>query len=173
MKTWFKNLTVVACMLTASNAIAGVAIQDTIPYENPDRVDSRITAECKSLGENFSTSIDKYGKEFGVEVTRSAGDISKNEVYANIRIVSALSIGNAFTGHRKSVTVETILYKNGAVLGKKMMTRDSGGGAFAGFKSSCDVLDRTVNTLGSDVVKWLKSINLVSGATTPKETPEQ
>lgn len=103
---------------------------------------------------------------------RSVDAVDENEAYANIQIVSAISIGNAFTGHRKSVSVEAVLYKNGAVLGKKLLTRDSGGGAFAGFKSSCDVLDRTVNTLGSDVVKWLKSVNFLAGANAPKETPE-
>lgn len=171
MYTDFKKWVMAAGCLVAGQALAGIAIQESIPYENPDRIDSRITAECKNLGENFSAAIDKYGKEYGLDVVRSAGDISKNEAYANVRIVSAISIGNAFTGHRKSVSVEAIFYKNGAELGKKLLTRDSGGGAFAGFKSSCDVLDRTVNTLGSDVVKWLKSVSLLSGATAPKETP--
>ena len=38
-------------------------------------------------------------------------------------------------------------------------TRNAAGGFLGGFKGSCAVLEHTVNTLGSDVVKWLKTPN--------------
>ena len=40
--------------------------------------------------------------------------------------------------------------------------RNSSGGMGAGFKGSCDVLERSVNAIGKDVAAWLQ--NAVDGA---------
>lgn len=54
------------------------------------------------------------------------------------------------------------LYQDGQKVATVMARRVSRGGAFAGFKGSCAVLDRTVNAIGEDLAKWLA--NPVDGA---------
>ena len=73
-----------------------------------------------------------------------------------VEITSAYSAGNAFIGHRKSTAIRGELYDNGTLLASFTGSRVSGGGAWAGFKGSCSVLGRTVETLGQDIVAWLK-----------------
>ncbi|MEM0514100.1 hypothetical protein WCN91_01365 [Pseudoalteromonas sp. YIC-827] len=64
-----------------------------------------------------------------------------------------VSGGNAFIGHRKSASVSAKLMIDGKVVDSTSKTRNSAGG----FKGSCSVLAHTVNTLGSDIAKWVKS----------------
>ena len=71
-----------------------------------------------------------------------------------LTLTNATSIGNAFMGHRKSVTIEAILYEDGVEIDHYRGSRDSGGGFGAGFKGSCSVLGRCVKTLGKDVANW-------------------
>ena len=77
----------------------------------------------------------------------------------DLAIVQAFSGGNAFIGHRKSVTVSATLIVDGEEIDSTIKMRNSGGGFFGGFKGSCDVLAHTVNTLGSDVSEWLSQVD--------------
>ena len=61
--------------------------------------------------------------------------------------------------HAKSVAIRADLYKEGKLLGNYTPSRNSGGGVFGAYTSSCGVLERTVNTLGSDVAKWMKGVS--------------
>ena len=76
--------------------------------------------------------------------------------YLQLRIESAMSQGNAFTGHHKQVTTSAHLYQNGKEVGQTTLSRDSMGGAFGGYKSSCSVLRRCTSTLGKDIAAWVK-----------------
>ena len=69
----------------------------------------------------------------------------------------ALSGGNAFVGHHKSVSILATLYKDGHAIDSYTTTRSSQGGLLAGFKGSCSVLYRCVDTLGSDISRWVNS----------------
>jgi hypothetical protein len=40
---------------------------------------------------------------------------------------------------------------------KKTFTRNSSGGMFGAYKSSCAVLNRTSKVLGSDIAQWIVS----------------
>jgi hypothetical protein len=74
-----------------------------------------------------------------------------------LMISNALSSGNAFMGHHKSVSIIAELYKDGKLIDTYSTTRNSGGGIGAGFKNSCAVLERCVTTLGKDVAQWVKT----------------
>lgn len=136
---------------------ANVDLAEVAPYYDETMIPSNIKQECVNLGRTLSESTQRYGSEYGVKFLR------KNAVAPSgapqvlvLRIVSAVSSGNAFIAHNKQVSVRTDLYKNGKLLGSDTMARSSMGGFGAGFKSSCSVLGRTVNTLGSDVALWVK-----------------
>jgi len=77
--------------------------------------------------------------------------------FLQLRIESAVSAGNAFMGHHKEVTTSAHLFQNGKEVAQTTLKRDSMGGAFGGYMSSCAVLHRCTNTLGKDVADWVKS----------------
>ena len=73
-----------------------------------------------------------------------------------VEITNAISGGNAFIGHRKSMTATAELFENGQSVDTATFTRNSGGGFGAGYKSSCSVLGRCTKALGNDFANWLK-----------------
>lgn len=77
--------------------------------------------------------------------------------FLQLRIESAMSAGNAFTGHRKQVTTSAVLYEDGQEVARTTKSRDSMGGFFGGYRSSCNVLRRCTNTLGKDIAGWVAS----------------
>ncbi|MFV0478230.1 MAG: hypothetical protein ACK5ME_10395 [Parahaliea sp.] len=133
-----------------------VSITSKAGFYDAAIIPDKIKNECTNLGANFSKSTKKYLEKAGWQVslgenveTQTAGTSVKLE------IMNAMSSGNAYIGHHKSVAISATLYRNGKEVDAYTATRDSGGGFFGGFKGSCAVLYRCVNTLGSDVTKWL------------------
>ena len=152
----------VAFMLFCSVAIADskkITISDQAGYYDEKIIQSNIRSECVELGRQFSDSTNKYLAKNKWDVVRS-DELPSSGYGLELSITNALSAGNAWAGHRKSVSIEAKLYKDDELLDSYVGTRDSGGGFGAGFKSSCDVLKRCVNTLGKDVSKWLKKKNI-------------
>ncbi len=133
-----------------------ITIQNTVPFSPGNNIANNIKQEC-DLNQQLSAFIKEYATEKGVELrgvdvldTSGSGNVVK------IEITHAISMGNAFLGHRKSTSVKGELYDNGKLLASFTGGRNSGGGAFAGFKGSCAVLGRTVKVLGQDIATWLK-----------------
>ena len=93
---------------------------------------------------------------FSIELTEDAAGKSDGDVL-HVEIKDAVSSGNAFIGHRKFTFIKGSLSRSGSEIASFAASRNSGGGAFAGYKSSCAVLGRTVKTLGKDVADWLKN----------------
>lgn len=134
-----------------------ITISSAASYYDEKIIPSNIKAECNELGGQFSESTKSFLESEGWNVILS-NDVGEAAKGTNIKlqITNALSAGNAFIGHKKSVSIVAELYKDGKLVDTYSGTRDSGGGIGAGFKGSCSVLQRCVNTLGSDVSKWLK-----------------
>lgn len=142
----------------SSASAAEIYIAEQIPYQDESRIDHRITSECTKIGTVMSESIVKHAAAQGVTVVRSA-EPEKYDRYAKITIDSAMSSGNAFIGHAKGLSVYNELFQNGKVVHKTTMNRNSMGGMFGSFKSSCSVLYRTANVLGKDIAGWLAAQN--------------
>ena len=133
-----------------------ITIQNTVPYSPGNAIANNIKQEC-GINQQLSDFMKEYAVEKGLELrgadvldTSGPGNVLK------IEITHAISAGNAFIGHRKSTSIRGELYDNGKLLASFTGSRNSGGGAFAGFKGSCSVLGRTVKVLGEDIVIWLK-----------------
>ena len=77
--------------------------------------------------------------------------------FLKLEITSAVSAGNAFTGHSKHVTTSAQLFQNGKEIGQTTKTRDSMGGVFGGYRGACNVLHRCTTTLGKDIAEWVKT----------------
>ena len=136
--------------------IQKVTIQSVVPYENKDKIASNIRSECK-LNSQLAEFIGEYSQSAGINVNKKSNPKSSDE--GNVLIVNitdAVSAGNAFIGHRKYTEIKGDLYNSGKKVSSFRASRASGGGMFGGYKGSCSVLGRTVDTLGKDVAAWLQ-----------------
>jgi hypothetical protein len=140
----------------ASAPLSAIVVSSDIPYGNENRIANNVVDECSELGKQFSNSFVKYAKEQKIDVVQTEQALPEKGRVIKLFIDDVYSGGNAFIGHRKSATVRAELVFDGKVVATTSKTRNSAGGVFGGFKGSCSVLEHTVNTLGSDVAKWLK-----------------
>ena len=138
------------------DAKTAIKVQKAIPFVKGARIASNIRNEC-ALQTKLSSFVEAYSVGEGIGVIR-ARKVTKNTKGKAlvITITDAVSSGNAFIGHRKFVSIKGTLYNNGKKQSGFTASRVSGGGAFGGFKGSCDVLGRTVKVLGQDVSSWLQ-----------------
>ncbi|MBK7949813.1 MAG: hypothetical protein IPK00_13945 [Deltaproteobacteria bacterium] len=144
--------------LFASSAQAQtLKVQRPVPYSEDGDISDKIKQECK-IDEQLADFLQEYAREQGVEVefTDRPVDTAAGRVL-DLRIVSAISMGNAFIGHQKSTGVAGTLYENGKKVASFKARRQSMGGAFGGYKGSCAVLGRTVKVIAQDIAGWLKS----------------
>lgn len=134
---------------------ATVAVQRETPFADDALIAGKVKREC-TINAELPTFVADYSKGMHVKVQlvdkvdpKSPGRVLVME------ILDAESAGNAFLGHHKSMTIRGKLYENGKQIGDFAARRNSMGGAFAGFKGSCKVLDRTAKALGKDIAEWL------------------
>ncbi len=158
----FKKATISIVLLTGSfvgfAAADSVIIQSTIPYAADAKVAQKVRNECVELGAQFASFTKEFGEKYDVEVQLSdILDPSAKGRVLQMEITEAVSIGNAFIGHRKFSSARGTLYENGEKVASFEALRQSGGGAFAGYKGSCSVLGRTVKAMGKDVAQWLQA----------------
>ncbi len=137
-----------------------IVLQKAIPW-GPGAADDKVKAECPEVTTKLSDFATEHGKTIGVEFAQvPAVDTKAKGGVLVIQITNMHSGGNAFIGHNKSTTIKAQLYKDGVLIDSTDLTRSSGGGIGAGFKSSCSVLGRTVKTLGEDVAAWAKNYKM-------------
>ncbi|WP_223671094.1 hypothetical protein [Kangiella shandongensis] len=142
-------------MKPLENAVK-VYLPQSVPYYDPMVIASNIKAECSSLGSQLSSFVKRYSTHHNIDIVRTEDITNINKGYVLVlKIRNAMSAGNAWSGHKKQVLITADLLKNGEKVKDFTATRNSMGGVFGGFKGSCDVLQRTVNTLGSDTAIWL------------------
>ena len=134
-----------------------VAIASEIPFAEGNHIAGNIKSECNLSGK-LSEFIKSYSQDNGISIEQKSA-VSANDPgrVLVVEITDAVSMGNAFIGHRKYTQISGKLYQDSKMVGSFEGARNSGGGAFAGFKGSCAVLGRCVKALGRDVGNWLKS----------------
>jgi hypothetical protein len=145
-----------------SDSTAGIAISNSAPYEDERRIAANILKECPDLGRQFSDATQKAGAEQGLKIAKSgAVDPAGGGQVLVLKIQSASSRRHAFPfpGHDISVAIRAELYSGGKLVYNYGMLRHASGGAAGVVRSSCGVLESAVDTLGSDVAKWLKSVS--------------
>lgn len=157
MKGMGMGVVLLGGLLAASSVYAGEfkASRD-VPFAEDAIVAGNIKRECP-IGTQLTDALVRFASADGhrvelVEtVDTTSGQVLKMEFH------DAQSAGNAWMGHRKSVTVKGWLYRDGQQVAKFVARRNSGGGFAGGFKGSCAVLERTVNAIGKDVAGWLNN----------------
>ena len=136
----------------------GFVILKNIPFADNGAIPFKVKNECTEIGRQFSNSIAKYSAKNDIKIIQSDELLAVKKNILVLNIQNVYSSGNAFIGHRKSVTVQAKLLVNGEEINRQSFTRNSSGGFMGGFKGSCSVLAHTVNTIGSDVDKWLRAL---------------
>jgi len=114
----------------------GLLVSPEAAYSAGGGVPENIKNECNlpaAQTEYLMNALDASGVE--AEVASGEG-VPKKGRFLQVRIESAISGGNFFTGHRKQVVTSARLFENGREVAEKTFTRDSGGGVFGGYKVS-------------------------------------
>jgi len=156
MKYAYIAVLAICAPVVAFAETGSLLISPTAAFSEPDGVADNIKAECNLptyQAEAVRRQIESQGIKVGIT---EKDEIPPTGKFLQLRIVNAVSSGNAFLGHRKQVVVLVKLFENGKELAKSTLSRDSRGGFGAGFKGSCAVLERCADTLGKDVAEWLK-----------------
>lgn len=130
-------------------------ILKSTPFGENAVIDERVKTECPNLGSQLSKNIVENAPKFDLKISQISDKSTVEGVFIDVYFVNIYTRGNAFIGHRKSTAIKADLYLNNKLLSSKSIARNSNGGFFGSFKSSCSVLERTVDALGSDVAKWL------------------
>lgn len=156
---------VAACTLLFSavgaNAADPIVIASEIPYAETADIQKKVREECTELNAQLAQFIKQYAADKGIEVVYGDPSVETGRVL-RVEMTHALSQGNAFLGHSKSSSSRGELYENDQKIAGFRATRNSMGGAFAGFKGSCSVLGRTMEAMGMDIAGWL--VDPVDGA---------
>jgi hypothetical protein len=139
----------------SAHAADVVTIQQKIPYNEDAEIAASVKHECL-LDEHLAEYVVKYSSARGVKV-ETAPEVASGGAgrVLVMEITGAVSDGNAFMGHHKSMSVKGKLYQDGQLAASFKARRVTMGGAFAGFKGNCSVLDRANQALGEDIAGWL------------------
>lgn len=141
----------------AQEPVKRVVVPAETPYSNVDVIDGAIVKECNlpgQVGQRLQNALKAAGIE-GKAVASPKPDAG--DAVLLVEIAQAQSSGNAFVGHKKSITISGKLYRGGKEVAKFVSTRNSGGGFGAGYKSSCAVLARCAEAVAQDTARWLSS----------------
>ena len=148
-----------APLLLAVVAIARaetITVPAEVPFAAGIDVTEAVRNEC-----TLQTRLPKFivdGAERGVDVV--IGDTAAENASGKVlqlEFTNILGFGGGAWSGPKSVTVTGKLYENGQLIGNFVASRYSTGGAFGGFKGTCSILGRCIETLGVDIGRWLKS----------------
>ncbi|WP_334177762.1 hypothetical protein [Pseudoxanthomonas sp.] len=133
----------------------------SMPFAENAIVAGNIKREC-AIDTQLTQALVRFAAEGGHRIDLQDTLDTASGQALKLEFHDAQSAGNAWIGHRKSVTVKGWLYRDGAPVAKFVARRNSGGGFAGGFKGSCAVLERTVTALGKDIAGWLG--NPIDGA---------
>lgn len=142
-----------ACLACSHAAAQDLQVRRPVPYAQDNDISDAIKSECK-IGEVLADAVKQHAPG---PVQFSAAEPGDRGRVLQLEITDAVSMGNAFIGHQKFTKVKGTLFQDGVKVASFRARRNSMGGAFAGFKGSCTVLDRTVRVIGEDIGTWLKS----------------
>jgi hypothetical protein len=101
--------------------------------------------------------LESVGKKYPGSAKLQQGASAGNGKVLKVTIVNVVGVGGGAYSGAKSMAVRAELMQSGKVLATTTKERSSGGGAFGGYKGTCQIFGRVAKTLGSDVASWLPS----------------
>jgi hypothetical protein len=100
-------------------------------------------------------ALSAIGKRYPSVQAVTAPEQAGGGTFVQLTVVSVDALGGGAWSGEKSMTIKADIVKGGVVAGTTLLTRGSKGGAFAGFKGTCSILERVAGALGKDVASWM------------------
>lgn len=145
-----------AFMSVSAHAETGtVTVLSPVPFAEASGASSDVKASC-TLDTRLPGFIEAAARGGVKVVVGSASAADAKGKVLHLEITNVLGTGGGAWSGAKSVTVRGELKENGKVIGSFTAARFSGGGAFGGFKGTCAILGRCIQTLGKDIARWLE-----------------
>jgi hypothetical protein len=145
--------------LLARGALAEdwIYVASTAPFADPNTIAQNVKDECGLPKEQIEQLIyDAIEEKVQLKVNDEAAAAKRGRVL-QVEITTATSKGTAFWGHHKTVAIQGRLLDDGVEVASFTALRGSRGGFWGQYMNACAVLHRCQDTLGSDVVEWLKN----------------
>jgi hypothetical protein len=115
-----------------------------------------LRAELRQRRRSTFRAIELGSANGALEATDAAAAAQRGRVLV-IEITRAISKGTPYLGHNKEVAIQGRLLEDGNEVASFSGMRGSRGGWWGVFKSACEVLYRCQDTLGTDIVLWLRN----------------
>lgn len=132
-----------------------VAVQRNIPFASQAGVRLEVKKECK-LQTKVPRFVEQYASDHGVAV-RLVEDLEASDARRKLKIeILALEAPDNWTDEDAWMLVQGDLYEDGEKIATVKSRRETEGGAFAEFKSSCAIIGRCSEAIGDDLAGWLK-----------------
>lgn len=153
---------VLAAGAVGTTASAGETLYMPVKYSFAATSNARkaVRDEC-NLGSKLAHFVQQYAGGVFEQIKTAESAPAKGK-YLDVKITNVHAPGGGAFSGAKSVMIKGHLLVNGKKTAGFEGMRISGGGAFAVFKGTCDILGRDVKALGQDVAIWLQ--NPVDGA---------
>ena len=119
-------------------------------------VGDAIKRDCSLESVMGSHAFESVSKKFPGSERVEKAEGAQGKVL-KLTITSVVGAGGGAWSGPKSMTVRAELVQSGKVVASTVKSRTSGGGAFGGMKGTCQIFERVMTTLGSDVAAWLPS----------------
>lgn len=136
-----------------------IYVASSAPFADPNSIAENVREECALPREQIVQLVRDTSEAYiPVVVDDPAVAAGKGRVLS-IEITRAISKGAVYLplGHSKEVAIRGRLLQDGVEVANFEAMRGSRGGLFGGLHSSCAVLHRCQDRLGTDVVLWLRS----------------
>jgi hypothetical protein len=115
----------------------------------------KIKAECGLENLLGNHVYERVSQKFPGSLQVKDSDPAGSDKVLRLTILSVHGVGGGSWSGPKSMTIRADLAQNGKVVQSTVKSRSSRGGPFGGFKGTCDIFERNVQTLAKDVALWL------------------
>lgn len=135
-----------------------VAVAKEIQFDNRAGVRLEVKRQCK-LETKVPKFVNYYGPEHGVNV-ELVDDLEATDIDRKVEIlitqVHAPGGGGMFAGDMW-MRVKATLYEDGKEVAVAHVKRETSGGYWDEFKSTCAIIGRCTEAIGDDIASWLKN----------------
>lgn len=132
---------------------APVYLETPVTYAPGANVVDKVRDECKIEDMFVREAAPAFAKNNG-SGDGTATDAATQTPRVRVQISNVMGVGGGGWTGPKAISIYADLVENGKVTHQTRLTRATTGGAWAGLKGTCTILERSAVALGRDLVKW-------------------
>ncbi len=159
--------------LAVASAQAATRLEVPITYMANAEVAEGTKRDCK-IEEMLSSRIGPMlGKLYKIDNgTVDTGTDPAGDKVLRVQISHVLGVGGGAWSGPKAITVQAELLDGGKVTHTTKINQWTTGGAFGGFKGTCEILERSANAITKDLNKWVQNpATKIEQKPAPKDAP--